>query len=70
MPRIVRYLTTEEAANAVRTLHRSVLDGRSLNVRFYKPLRQPMGDDDVHSHQSTGRLLGTSGAMMHHHQMS
>lgn len=34
---IIRYLTPEEGGNAIRTLHRTVLDGRTLNVRFYKP---------------------------------
>jgi dethiobiotin synthetase len=38
-------MTTEEAATAVRQLHRSVLDGRSLNVRFYKPIRREMEEE-------------------------
>jgi len=42
---IIRYLTPDEGANAVRSLHRTVLDGRTLNVRFYKP-NKTVGDGD------------------------
>jgi len=35
--RIIRYVTVEEGTNAVRSLHRTVLDDRTLNVRFYRP---------------------------------
>ncbi len=41
---IIRYLTPEEGANAVRSLHRTVLDGRTLNVRFYKPNKAASDD--------------------------
>lgn len=44
--RIIRYVTVEEGTNAVRSLHRTVLDDRTLNVRFYRP-NKTVGEEDA-----------------------
>ncbi|TFJ80115.1 hypothetical protein NSK_008672 [Nannochloropsis salina CCMP1776] len=43
---IIRYVTVEEGTNAVRSLHRTVLDDRTLNVRFYRP-NKTVGEEDA-----------------------
>jgi hypothetical protein len=47
----VQYVTVEEAAMAIEMLHRSVLDGRSINVRYY---RVPAQHDYAPSGPGTG----------------